>query len=97
MVERERERDVREEVGRRKVGEREGGMAGARGAREDGAKVETVEGGATGVRRRMVWRGAEGGGRGCSMSTTTLSLRRPSASYETNTRSAKAVRDCDRE
>ena len=43
----------------------------------------------------MVWRG-EGGvsGRGCSMSTTTLSFLRPSVSYETNTRSEKAERDC---
>ncbi len=31
------------------------------------------------------------------MSTVTLSLRRPSASYEMNTRSAKEARDWDRE
>ena len=31
------------------------------------------------------------------MSTTTLSLRRPSASYETNTRSVKGERECDSE
>ena len=75
------------------MGEREGGLAWARDAGGDGASGETGESGATGVMRRMVWRGVRSGGRGCSMSTTTLSLRRPNASYETNTRSAKAVRD----
>ena len=83
-----------EEVGEER--DRVGGamVAWAAVTEGSGSEVErvTVESGVAGVRMRMVWRGAEGAeSRGCSMSTTTLSLRRPDASYETNTRSAKAA------
>lgn len=83
-------------VGERRVGggeEEEMVVRWVAGMRASEAASGVVGSGVAGVTMRMVWRGVEcGGGRGCSMSTTKLSLRRPSASYETNTRSAKVRR-----
>ena len=73
----------------------------ATGREECAVCSEAAGSGVAGEMTRIVWRGVQDGdgrsGRDCSMSTTTLSFRRPSASYETNTRSAKAERDWDRE